>query len=305
MTNPSARPRSGLATIIRVVSAAAVIGSSVAVTALTVDNGDRVAVVVPQAQVAPAPVAPPAGNAETAPAPAAPPAVGTPAPAASVPLGGGVGAGAVPIGTAPVSTVPLPTAAPGAGPAGAVPLGAVAPGTGSPFGATIQVTQPPCPLGWPAPEKQGGLASLIGLAPLAGPFSSEAFALASVYQPMLRLAGPILAEIAPVITHYQPQIDPIIQNVQAVEAVVLQAILPYYGPYRDQLIAAEGDVAKALAPVLERAYATESASCLVAWQGQVVEQARGGRIVVPSLARPGTLVELGPQPFAPRTDAPR
>lgn len=156
-------------------------------------------------------------------------------------------------------------------------------------------TQPACPLGWPAPKQQGGLASLIGLAPLAGPFSSEAFALGSVYQPILQLAGPLLAQIAPVITQYQPLIDPIINQVQGVEAVVLQAILPYYGPYRSQLIAAEGDFAKAIAPILNNVYNSEAASCFVAWQGQIIDQAQGGRITVASLAHPGTTVELGPE----------
>lgn len=105
----------------------------------------------------------------------------------------------------------------------------------------------------------------------------------------------MLAEIAPVITQNQPLIDPIIANVQAVEAVVLQAILPYYGPYRAQLIAAEGDFAKTLAPILDHAYNSEAASCLVAWQGQIIDQAKGGHITVASLAHPGTVVELGPE----------
>ncbi|MFI9506629.1 hypothetical protein [Nocardia sp. NPDC052566] len=169
------------------------------------------------------------------------------------------------------------------------------PGQASPFAAVPVGTQPPCPLGWPAPKQSGGLASLIGLAPLAGPFSSEAFALGSVYQPILQLVGPVLAEIAPVITANQPLIDPLIARVQGVEAVVLEAILPYYGPYRGQLIAAEGDLAKTLAPILARAYNSEIASCFVAWQGQIIDQAKGGRITVASLAHPGTLVELGPE----------
>ncbi|WP_327095729.1 hypothetical protein OIE68_38090 [Nocardia vinacea] len=37
------------------------------------------------------------------------------------------------------------------------------------------------------------------------------------------------------------------------------------------------------------------ASCFVAWQGQIIEQAKGGPIEVASLAHPGTVVELGPE----------
>lgn len=275
--------------------------------------------------VAPAPVpdgSPQAasGPAAGAPAPnaAAPqsaaPGAGGPAPSNTVPLGGaGVPAAAVPLGAggapgnsvpiggggAPANSVPLGQGggpanatplAPGAGPDGSVPIGPA-----SPFAAQSVNTQPACPLGWPAPKEQGGLASLIGLAPLAGPFSSEAFALGSVYQPILQLVGPVLAQIAPVITANQPLIDPIITQVQGVEAVVLEAILPYYGPYRGQLIAAEGDFAKAIAPVLDQVYNSAAASCFVAWQGQIIDQAKGGRITVASLAHPGQVVELGPE----------
>ncbi|MFH5228844.1 hypothetical protein [Antrihabitans spumae] len=289
-------PRTLLASTIRVLAALTVIGSSVAVTALTVERGDQVAVVVPQAQtenavpaaaVVPAP-APPAA----VPPPAAP-APGGPAPSAAVPLGG-------PSAAAPAVTIKPGTTTPGTTPStpgapGSVPLGTAPPGTGSPFETAPVNTQPPCPLGWPAPAKQGGLASLIGLAPLAGPFSSEAFALGSVYQPLLQLVGPVLAEIAPVIDANLQWINPIITQVQGVEAVVLEAILPYYGPYRAQLINAEGEFAKLLTPILDRVYNSEAASCFVAWQGQVIDQAKGGRISVASLAHPGTVVELGPE----------
>ncbi|MFI6216599.1 hypothetical protein ACIBCD_31770 [Nocardia brasiliensis] len=306
--------RPALTVAIRAVAALTVIGSAVAVTALTVRTDDDVTtVVVTQEQAAaaarhaapvtPAPAA--AAPAPAAPGPAAPPAA---APAAAVPLGsGGVpaavsinpGAGAPNAGAAPNSSVPLGT---GNAPNSSVPLGtgnapnsSVPLGAADPFASAPVATQPPCPLGWPAPKQQGGLASLIGLAPLAGPFSSEAFALGSVYQPILQLAGPVLAEIAPVIAQYQPVIDPIITQVQGVEAVVLQAILPYYGPYRGQLIAAEGELAKVLTPILNRVYNSEIASCFVAWQGQIIDQAKGGRITVASLAHPGTVVELGPE----------
>ena len=55
-----------------------------------------------------------------------------------------------------------------------------------------------------APEQQGGLSSAINLAPMAGPFMSEAFALGSVYQPVLSIAGLLLAEIEPIITANLP-----------------------------------------------------------------------------------------------------
>ncbi|MBF6061931.1 hypothetical protein IU500_19730 [Nocardia terpenica] len=338
MSPRSIRP--GLAGAIRVVAAVTVVGSAVAITALSVRERDQVTSVVvtqdqPTAAVTPtsetpsetgAPASTDAAPADAGPAPAAvgsasagaapaSAAVGSaPAGAAPAPAAAGTAPAAVPLGTGPAASVPLNTApgansgavpgtAPGAtdsvplatGATGDAPAASV-PLADSPFATAPVNTQPACPLGWPAPKQQGGLASLIGLAPLAGPFSSEAFALGSVYQPILRLAGPVLAEIAPVIAHYQPQIDPVITRVQGVEAVVLQAILPYYGPYRSQLIAAEGNVARQLAPILDRAYNSEIASCFVAWQGQLIDQAEGGPIRVPSLAHPGAVVELGPRP---------
>ncbi|MFI5777460.1 hypothetical protein [Nocardia sp. NPDC051570] len=299
MSTRSTRP--GLASAIRVVAAVTVVGSAVAVTALTVRQNDQVTSVVvteevPTAAAAPTPAAPAPA------APAAPPAAPAPAgarPAAAVPLGTGGPAVSVAINPGALgASVPLNQSAP----AGSTPLGTQSPSAqdsvplaNSPFTAPTANTQPACPIGWPAPKQQGGLASLIGLAPLAGPFSSEAFALGSVYQPILRLAGPVLAEVAPVITKYQPAIDPIITQVQGVETIVLQAILPYYGPYRGQLIAAEGELARQLAPILDRAYNSEAASCLVAWQGQLIDQAKGGPVRVASLAHPGTVVELRPE----------
>lgn len=328
MTSAETNRRPALVAAIRAIAALTVIGSAAAVTTLVVqaDNDTPAAMVAQQqattaanptkVEVAPAPL-PAAGIAPTAGAPGpaeVPNAVvplgqgGVPAavpignggtPGAAVPLGtGGTPSAAVPLGTGgtPGAVVPLN---PGTSPNSSVPLGATPGGStplaaNNPFAAAPVDSQPACPLGWPAPKQQGGLASLIGLAPLAGPFSSEAFALGSVYQPILRLVGPVLAEIAPVITQNQPLIDPLIAQVQGVEAVVLEAILPYYGPYRAQLITAEGELAKVLAPLLDKVYNSEIASCLVAWQGQIIDQAKGGRITVASLAHPGRVVELGP-----------
>ncbi|MEV6773412.1 hypothetical protein AB0N05_32750 [Nocardia sp. NPDC051030] len=280
-SRPNTRP--ALSSAIRAVAAVTVIGSAVAVTALTVrENEDVATVVVSQNQPAAAPLAAPQTQTPPSTLDSVPPATG------------GAPVAAVPLASVPAAVALGPASSPGTNPQPAGPDSAVPLGT-SPFAAAPVNTQPACPLGWPAPKQQGGLASLIGLAPLAGPFSSEAFALGSVYQPILQLVGPVLAEIAPVITQFQPQIDPLITQVQAVETVVLQAILPYYGPYRDQLIAAEGEFAKTLTPILTRAYNSEIASCFTAWQGQIIDQAKGGRITVASLARPGTVVELGPE----------
>ncbi|WP_067682165.1 hypothetical protein [Nocardia miyunensis] len=287
MSTRTARP--GLATGIRIAAALTVVGSAVAATALTVREHDEptsvVVTGVPLAGTA-APASQPSVPAPPAESPVAGPVPG-PAVSASVPAAVPIGAGT------PANSVPLHESGPStqSTPAADTPT----PLAGNPFAAAPAQTQPACPLGWPAPQQQGGLASLIGLAPLAGPFASEAFALGSVYQPLLQLVGPTLAQIEPVITRNQPGIDAFTTQVQALEATVLQAILPYYGPYRDQLIAAEGQLARQLTPILDRVYNSEIAACFVAWQGQLIAQSKDGRIRVASLAHPGTTVELGPE----------
>ncbi|GAC67923.1 hypothetical protein [Gordonia soli] len=236
------------------------------------------------------------GAAAAAPSPGAP-AAGGPAPAASIPLGG-----------APGASVPLGGAA-GAAPGGSTSIGnGAAPGVGATPGGSTAIDggnslgglstapiadQPRCPLGWPKPERSGGLASVIVLAPAAGSFSSEAFALGSVYQPLMQLIGPVLAEIEPVLNANVRWINPIVERASAASAVVLEAILPFYGPYRAQFLAAEGNLAKALAPVLTRIYQSPQAACLVAWQGQIIASAKGKRITTASLSRPGRLNHFG------------
>ncbi|GAB17980.1 hypothetical protein GOEFS_044_00160 [Gordonia effusa NBRC 100432] len=230
------------------------------------------------------PQAPGAGPVATKPlTPSAVPTATGPAPAASVPIGNS------PTGAGPTGTVPI-----GNSPTGTAPSGTATPGTsvtidGGTTGLSVApvLGQAKCPLGWPKPEKSGGLASMILLAPAAGPFSSEAFALGSVYQPLMQLAGPLLAEIEPIIDANISWINPIIKQVQGAEAVVLEAILPFYGPYRSQFLAAEGNLAKVLAPILTRIYQSPQAACLVAWQGQIISAAKGKEIKTASLSRPG------------------
>ncbi|MFT3899295.1 MAG: hypothetical protein QM728_03495 [Gordonia sp. (in: high G+C Gram-positive bacteria)] len=221
------------------------------------------------------PLALPQGQAGSLPAPAlAAPAPGAPAP------GGAAGL-----------TAPVPGGT-GTTPGGPNALGS--PTLTSPDGQDWRPSTS-CP-DWPAPlrTQQGGLSSLINLAPAAGPFMSEAFALGSVYQPMLSIAGPLLAEIEPVIAANLPWINPLIDQAQAVGAVVLEAILPYYGPYRQQVLTLEGGIARDLTPILQRLASTPQAVCFVAWQAKAIRDAKGGKLTVASLAHPGERIRLSP-----------
>ena len=82
-------------------------------------------------------------------------------------------------------------------------------------------------------------------------------------------------------------------------AVVLEAILPFYGPFRQQLLAAEGDLARQLTPILQRWASTPQAVCFVAWQAQIIRNAKG-RPTVASLARPGERILFSPEGKAVR-----
>lgn len=224
-------------------------------------------VVVPPIALPPAPVVP--GGALPQ------PQLGAPAP-------GGPGALAAP--------------APGATGGAPVPGSPGLPGTPVAVGPGEPDWQPTtkCPT-WPEPlpTQRGGLSSMINLAPMAGPFMSEAFALGSVYQPIMSVAGPLLAEIEPIITRNLPWINPIIDRVQVVLAVVLEAILPFYGPYRQQLLALEGSIARDLSPILQRLASTPQAVCFVAWQAKIIRDATG-RPTTASLARPGERNRFSP-----------
>lgn len=161
-----------------------------------------------------------------------------------------------------------PAIGPGVGP-GAMPA--------ADRGTPISVAAP-CPFGWPAPgpDEQGGLASLIDVAPAAGVFSSEAFAPATAYEPILKMMGPVLARISPLLSRHPWAVDQLVTRFNTVSIRILEAILPYYGPYRNKVLDAEGDLAKALTPFLESLYNTPTAQCLVAWEAQRIRDARGG-----------------------------
>jgi hypothetical protein len=196
---------------------------------------------------------------------------------------GSIPEGVVPIPVPPpgpqlIAPLPPPPQAP-SHPPGAAPVAAAgAPAAPAADRGLPISTVAPCPFGWPAPgpDEQGGLASLIAVAPAAGVFSSEAFAPATAYEPILKMMGPVLARISPLLSRHPWAIDQFVTRFQTVMVRVLEAIMPYYGPYRNKVLDAEGDLARALTPFLESLYNTPSAQCLVAWEAQRIRDARGG-----------------------------
>ncbi len=296
---PAARRRPSAPTVVRALSGITVLAVLASATWYA-DAGRRVVVTTPavaqQAAVV-APASPPAGAAQGAatptsprPAPAAP-AANAPAAAVAITPGGGG------------ATLPGATAiTPGTGANPATPIAPGAPGSSTQIGAggaglsVAPITeQAACPIGLPKPDKTGGLSSIVELSPMFGPFASEVFALGPAIQPLMQLAGPFLAELEPVIHQNLPWLTPILNQIAGAGTVVLQAILPFYGPYRDQFIAAEGRWAAAVAPALASAYQSPAAACLTAFEGQLIRSAKGNRVTAPSLAHPGRVVTLGPR----------
>ena len=96
-----------------------------------------------------------------------------------------------------------------------------------------------------------------------GPFSAEAFALASAYQPELQLLGPILAQYPSIEPVVAPILDPVITSLGTLLTKGLDLVGPLYGPYRTQFLEAETKLAAALAPYAQALAHNELGGCIV------------------------------------------
>lgn len=139
-------------------------------------------------------------------------------------------------------------------------------GTGGGSGGTPPPSTPPpvvCPLPLPVATSSGGLQSLVGFAPAFGPFSSEGFALAPAYAPLLQLFGPIIAKLAAESPQGAPVLDPLLATLQTLSSSGYTALAPLYGPYRTQFLSVETQIANGLAPYSEQLAGSQAAVCLV------------------------------------------
>jgi hypothetical protein len=198
---------------------------------------------------------------------AAPPSVPS---AAAVPSA----SSAAPTLVAPTPLVITPTAAVASAPSGAVVTSAATtapaatapttPGAVPPAAADVL---PACPLPLPTTTASGGLQSLIGFAPLFGPFSAEAFASAATFQPLLELIGPFLVTFAKDYAPAAPSLAPLLAQVESLENEGYSLIAPFYGPYRSQFLKAETALATALAPVASSLVDNPASACVVDLEG--------------------------------------
>lgn len=188
--------------------------------------------------------------------------------------------------TAPLPPVPAPTSVPlgsggvaipidtkPAGPASTPTTSSVAPAPSPSEEPSLppgSVRTTPCPIEIASSQTDGGLQSLIDFAPAFGPFSAEAFAMASAYQPALQLIGPILAKYPGLAPTFKPLLDPLLAPFQKLLDAGFSLLGPLYSPYRQQFLEAETKLAAVLAPYSQKLASSELGGCIVALQNALL-----------------------------------
>ena len=122
----------------------------------------------------------------------------------------------------------------------------------------------PCPLGLATPTQQAGLANLVGLVPLFGPFSPEAFAMMPAFEPAFPLFGPLIVAGGQQLDANAGQMNALVGVVHPLEQQGFDAMSPLYGPYRQQFLDGEAAVAGALQPGVAAFASAPGASCFPA-----------------------------------------
>jgi hypothetical protein len=163
-----------------------------------------------------------------------------------------------PLTTTTASITPAPT--PGPTPAATSPAPTSTPGGVTTVPAPSDL--PACPLPLTA-ANSGGLQSLVGFAPFFGPFSSEAFAAAPLFQPFLQDIGPFLVALANAYGTESSSLAPLVTQLESFENDGFTVISPLYGPHRSQFLTDESALATALAPLAKGVASNAEASCLV------------------------------------------
>lgn len=127
-----------------------------------------------------------------------------------------------------------------------------------------------CPLPLAPSTVPGGLASLTTLLPLFGPFSAEAFAGVSLFQPFFPLVAPLLNLLQRLLTPLQPLIDRAVPIVQLIENAGYQTLLPAYGPFRAGFLEFVKNFANSLQPLVQQVAAVPGSGCLPALQNALL-----------------------------------
>jgi hypothetical protein len=123
---------------------------------------------------------------------------------------------------------------------------------------------PACPLGLAVPTEPAGLANLVGLVPLFGPFSPEAFAMIPAFGPAFPLFGPLIIAGGQQLDAHASEMNALVGVVHPLEQQGFDAMSPLYGPYRQQFLDAEASAAGALQPGVAAFASLPGASCFPA-----------------------------------------
>jgi hypothetical protein len=182
---------------------------------------------------------------------------------------------AAPLPSSPVTSSATATVAtPAAATVAATPSPASGPTTPTPVGSGLTTSDlPACPLPLAAPSNPGGLQSLVPLAPMFGPFSSEAFAAAPLFAPLLQPIGPFLVAFATAYASNSTAVAPLVVPFEALESQGFNFLSPLYGPYRSQFLQAESNLATALTPLAKAVGENQGTSCLVDIEALLAEAA--------------------------------
>ncbi len=155
--------------------------------------------------------------------------------------------------------IDAPAASPGASTPAPSPSAGPSPSTPPP-GAPAALA--PCELGLAVPTEQAGLANLVSIIPLFGPFSPEAFAMVPAFEPAFPLFGPML--IAGGSQLDSLPVDQVVSVMRPLENQGYDAISSLYAPARPQVLAGEAQLAAALRPGVAAFAALPGATCLPA-----------------------------------------
>jgi hypothetical protein len=164
---------------------------------------------------------------------------------------------------APGATTVIEETSPAA-PSPAAPTAAPAPAPSAPNAPPSTNGLPPCQLGLAVPAEPAGLANLVGLVPLFGPFSPEAFAMVPAFEPGFPLMGPLIISGGEQLDAHAAEMNALVGVVRPLEQAGYDALSPLYAPYRPQVLAGEASVAGALQPGVAAFAGLPGASCFPA-----------------------------------------
>lgn len=122
----------------------------------------------------------------------------------------------------------------------------------------------PCPLGLEVPQEQAGLANMVGLVPLFGPFSPEAFAFVPAFEPGFPLMGPLIIEGGEQLDAHEAEMAMLVSVLRPLQQAGFDTISPFYSPYRQQFLEGEAALAEAIRPGVAAFAAAPGASCFPA-----------------------------------------